>query len=299
MRLLVPLLLSAAYWQAFGQEPNPTFKADVNWVRVDLEVLKGAAAVTGLTEADFAVKDNGKTVPVLKVTREEAALDVVLLFDMSGSMKEGVTETAASAKAALAQLRKGDRVMVAGFNDGFIPVLPFSEDFSEAEQAIRFGIVAQPFRGATQLHSSIMKSAKLLAREPLTGRRRAILVITDNQGDRGYDQDEVMERLWKTDTVLCGLRLEPDRSDRKRPGVEKAAARSGCEMREALNPRQDFEEMMKRLRNRYVVYYAMPEGQPGEKREIEVELSKTSRQRIGEVRILARRGYMLPGGPTE
>lgn len=279
-----------------AQESSPTFRADVNWVRVDLEVLKGVAAVTDLTASDFLVKDNGRSRQIIKVTREEANLDLVLLFDMSGSMKEGVQEVALSAKAALAQLRKGDRVAVAGFNDGLILVLPFSEDLQEVEQAIRFGIVPQPFRGGTDLHASVMKSARLLARESSGERRRAVLVITDNKGEKGPDDDEVIERLWKTDTVLCGLVLETDESGRKRPGVEKPAASSGCELREALNPQRDFEEMMRRLRNRYVIYYSMPEGRPGEKREIEVELTKAARGRVGETRILARRGYLLPGG---
>jgi Mg-chelatase subunit ChlD len=282
-----------------AQESTPTFRSDVNWVRVDLEVLKGAAAVTDLTAADFVVKDNGKAMQVLRIAREEALLDLVLLFDMSGSMKEGVSEVAASAKEALAQLRKGDRVAVAGFNDGLITVLPFTDDLKEVEQAIRFGIVPQPFRGGTQLHASVMKSARLLAKEPPSDRRRAVLVITDNQGEKGVDDDEVTDRLWKTDTVLCGLVLESSDSRRNRPGVNKPAMRSGCEMREALNPGRDFAEMMKRLRNRYMVYYTMPEGRPGEQREIEVELSKAARTRVGEARILARRGYVPPGSAEE
>lgn len=284
---------------SWAQETPPTFRTDVNWVRVDLEVLKGAAAVTDLTKADFVVKDNGRAMDVLRVAREEALLDLVLLFDMSGSMKEGVAEVAASAKEALAQLRQGDRVAVAGFNDGLITVLAFSEDLKEVEQAIRFGIVPQPFRGSTQLHASVMRSARLLAKEPPGERRRAVLVITDNQGEKGVDDDEVTERLWKTDTVLCGLILESSDSRKNRPGVSKPAQRSGCEMREALNPGQDFAEMMKRLRNRYMVYYTMPEGRGGERREIEVELTKAARGRLGDVRILARKGYMLPGGAEE
>jgi Mg-chelatase subunit ChlD len=296
MRLRIPTLVVFFCALGAGQETTPMFRSDVNWVRVDLEVLKGAAAVTDLTAADFVVKDNGKSMPVLRVTREEALLDLVLLFDMSGSMKEGVAEVASSAKEALAQLRKGDRVAVAGFNDGLIPVLPFSEDLKEVEQAIRFGIVPQPFRGGTELHAAVMKSARLLAKEPSSERRRAVLVITDNQGEKGVSDDEVTERLWKTDTVLCGLMLESTDTRKNRPGVSKPALRSGCEMREALNPTRDFAEMMKRLRNRYVVYYTMPEGKPGEQREIEVELTKTARSRVGEARILARKGYLLPGG---
>jgi Mg-chelatase subunit ChlD len=296
MRLRIPT--SAVFLCALlaGQETTPTFRSDVNWVRVDLEVLKGAAAVTDLTAADFVVKDNGKAMPVLRVTREEALLDLVLLFDMSGSMKEGVAEVASAAKEALAQLRKGDRVAVAGFNDGLIPVLAFSDDLKEVEQAIRFGIVPQPFRGGTELHAAVMKSARLLAKEPSSERRRAVLVVTDNQGEKGVSDDEVTERLWKTDTVLCGLMLESTDTRKNRPGVSKPASRSGCEMREALNPARDFAEMMKRLRNRYVVYYTMPEGKPGEQREIEVELTKAARTRVGEARILARKGYLLPGG---
>ncbi len=289
---MLSLCLSAAL---FAQDAGTTFRAEVNWVRVDLEVLLGNTPVPGLTGADFILKDNGKPVEILKVLREEAFLDLVLLFDMSGSMERGVAEVAAAAKEALAHLRQGDRVAVAGFNDRLFLILPFSEDLKEVEQAIRFGVVPQPFRGSTELHESVMRSAALLSRVEDTGRRRAILVITDNQGEKGVSDDDVTNRLWKTDTVLCGLLLEPEGRRRNRPGVEKPAARSGCELREALNPRQDFAAMMARLRNRYVVYYSMPQGSPGERRDIDVSLARETRQRLGQARVLARKGYFLPG----
>jgi von Willebrand factor type A domain. len=230
------------------------------------------------------------------VTREEAPLDLVLLFDMSGSMERAVGEVAHCARQALAQLKEGDRVAVAGFNSRMYLILPFTTELVEVERAIRYGIIPQPFRGSTELHASVIWSAALLAREPLSGRRRAILAITDNQGERGISDDEVAERLWKTESVLCGLKVGTPARERRRPGVEKPASLSGCEMRDVVNPALDFPQMMKRLRERYTIYYTMPPGRPGERREIEVDLAPPARQLLPSARVLARRAYYLPGG---
>src|SRR5512139_2454751 len=99
------LLLCAA-----SPAQDPVFKTGVNLVRVDVEVLSGRDSVRELNARDFIVKDQGKTVEVAHFAREEAPLDLMLLFDISGSMKPVITAVAQGSRRALSVLRQGDRV---------------------------------------------------------------------------------------------------------------------------------------------------------------------------------------------
>jgi hypothetical protein len=51
--------------------------------------------------------------------------------------------------------------------------------------------------------------------------------------------------------------------------------------------------MMHRIRNRYMLYYKLPDAQVGSLRNIEVKLSPQAAQRFPGARILARSAYRL------
>jgi hypothetical protein len=60
------------------------------------------------------------------------------------------------------------------------------------------------------------------------------------------------------------------------------------------DPRPDFEEMIRRLRLRYMLVYALPQGKPGEERKIRVQLSGEDREKNPKAQVRARDGYCLP-----
>jgi hypothetical protein len=55
---------------------------------------------------------------------------------------------------------------------------------------------------------------------------------------------------------------------------------------------------MRRIRLRYSLYYAMPEGKPGEDRRIDVTLSDHAQKQNPEARVRARTGYRIPTGTS-
>src|SRR5712691_8736829 len=101
-------------WICVVQE-TPTFRSDVSLVRVDAEVTDGIRTLNGFRKEDFIVKDKGQPQQVLYFSQDEVPLDVILLFDISGSMRPHVERVAASASTALAELRPGDRVAIMTF----------------------------------------------------------------------------------------------------------------------------------------------------------------------------------------
>jgi VWFA-related protein len=274
---------------------NPTFKTGVDLVRVDVEVLSGQGPVANLTANDFVVKDQGKTVQVTHCIREEAPLDLMLLFDISGSMKPAVTKVSNGSRQALASLRSGDRVAVSVVHGEVRRISEFTDDLREAEAAIRYGVLAQKFVGATHLQEGVLISSVHLAATGQQDRRRAVLVISDNEGDRTMDDDEVIEAAWKANTVVCGLVLKTGtKTPRGKRPIDKIAEKTGCEMMPSDSPEEGFAGMIRRLRSRYVLYYPLPKANPGEHRDVEVELTRDARGRAGQPRVFARKGYVAP-----
>ena len=304
--LLAPVLLPA-------QDAGPVFRADVNLVRVDVDVA-GRGDGRPLTAADFVVLDNGRPQQVTHSTRDELPLDLILLFDISGSMKPGVKRVAAGARAALAQLRPGDRAAVFAFEGRLRPLLALTADLEKVRQTIEEDLLSLEFSGTTALQASIHAAAAHFPEQEPGARRRAMLVITDNRGNNpGVHLPEVINRLWRLDVVVSGLILRMPGEVRrvKQIGVTARARRSLKEARDAAgmdpvveatggemvrtgDPEDDFKDTLKRLRQRYTLYYPMPEGPPGEQRTIKVELTPEGRRHAGRPKLLARTGYQTP-----
>jgi VWFA-related protein len=291
-------LLAAA---ALLAQDLPRFRGGVNVVRVDVGVVNAAGPVTGLQASDFEVRDNGESIPVRNVVQEEAPLDVWLLFDVSGSMEPAIARVARSAREAMAELRQGDRVGVAVFTGRLRHIAEPTADLREVEYAIKYGVLKQPFSGDTYIQEAIHRLAKSWSEEPAGARRRAILVVTDNEGDRTMDDDEVVERLWKAEVVACGLIVpNGERRPRRKRGIDAIVDDTGCEMVNTTSPETDFPALMKRLRSRYALFYALPLARAGEERTVEVKLAREAKRRVGDARVLARKGYVVPPSePTE
>jgi VWFA-related protein len=94
---------------AIAQE-STVFKTSVSLVHVDAEVTDGTRLLAGLHKEDFQVFDNGAPQTILYFSHEETPLDLILLFDISGSMMPKLKKLAASAHASLAQLNSQARV---------------------------------------------------------------------------------------------------------------------------------------------------------------------------------------------
>src|ERR1039458_644660 len=109
--LVLVAVLGVALW---AQET--VFRTGVLRVRLDAQVTDGTKGIDQLEKEDFLVKDNGVEQPILYCSQEDQAMDILLLFDSSGSMAPAIRRVAASAHTALQELHQDDRVAVAKFN---------------------------------------------------------------------------------------------------------------------------------------------------------------------------------------
>jgi VWFA-related protein len=259
----------------------------------------------GLVRTDFRVFDEGAEQMLTGFAAEEQQLDLILLFDASGSMRNQVARIASAAREAFHELREGDRVSVMTFTTGATLVSPFTTDLDSIERDIR-GILNRPFRGGTQIREAIYEAANYFLASGRSQRRRAILIITDNLGGHKRSESAVVTNLWEADAVLSGI-VVPPRRPRRAPkdalaelllekmfaGIDTIAQKTGGEALHSDDPGSELAQVMHRIRNRYSLYYPTPKGAPGSVRSIRVELTAETQRRFRGARVLARKAYTL------
>ncbi len=286
----------------------PTFRTEVSQVHVDAEVLSADGhVITGLSGTDFRVFDEGKSQAIVALRGNEEPLDLVLLIDVSGSMRLAPQKLRAASQEAFGELRNGDRIEVVTFNNRSRVVLPFTENLGAVDGALD-EITTGRFGGGTYIHQAIDDTAQNLMNEQKTGRRRAILIVTDNVGRRTISEQRVVRDLWEADAVLMGLVFHQPGFETRRAiaaviapyalinagrGMGGIAAKTGGATIDAEKTGSAFTQAMHRIRSRYSIYYAAPEAIPGSYRSIRVELAPEAQGRYPGARVYARRGYRL------
>jgi VWFA-related protein len=288
-----------AFWPLLYLLAFQDFRAEVSLVHVDVEVRHDHRLIEGLTSTDFRVTDNGKAQDILYVGRQEQPLDIILLFDMSPSMRPVIQRVAETSRAALSQLRPGDRVAVMVFDNGMVG--GFTGDFEAVERTIRSRVLSM--RSGSRIQKAVDEAARVFLREKKTDRRRAVLAITD---DLGMGREgKALRNLWEADAVLSGLivraegsvaawRLMAPQSLMVDFGMSSIAEKTGGDTLKAEDAGDGFRQIIERLRSRYTLHYAMPQGRAGDEHKIKVELAGAAAARFREAKIRARSGYVIP-----
>src|SRR5712691_1902753 len=127
MPLLIMLLLGSSLFAQQKDDEIPVFRASVTLIRVDIQVTgRNSKAISDFTQQDFFVFDENQPQQIAHFGRESEPLDLLLLLDISGSMRRSLEDVAAATRAALAQLRPGDRVGLMLFARRAEVVQPFT-----------------------------------------------------------------------------------------------------------------------------------------------------------------------------
>jgi VWFA-related protein len=294
--LLLVLLLAL-------QQPS-AFRAEVRIVRVDVEVRHDASSIDGLRRQDFRVKDEGKPRDILYFGQAEEPLDLILLFDTSGSMLPAIEQVATVSRVALGAMRRDDRIAVMAFDADTDLVADFTTDFADVDATIRNVVLRRPPVANTQLQPAAADAARHFLKQPRSNRRRAVLVVTDNMGS---SRDEHASRdCWEADAVVSAVVVPGLAAMRRQrmlfPGawfgfgsIDGIVRNTGGDVLKGDDAGDGFRRLIQRLRSRYTLHYAMPDGKPGKAREIKVELTRDAAHRFPGARVYARTGYVVPG----
>jgi len=257
-------------------------------VRAQDDVSDGTGqTLAELKKEDFRVFEDGREEAIVNFSFDQEPLDLILLFDIGGNMRSKLLQTLRAVELGFHELRAGDRGSVMAFSGTTVVLTPFTQNLSTVNDAILLGVVGQRFGGSSKTIQAVDEAALRARAETGTGRRRAILLVTDKPIGRQPGQDAALRELWQSDAVLSELLLLDRAPDPPDATVEKTG---GAAIASGRDPGAAFQESLRRLRRRYTLYYPFHDG-PVAERSIRVELTADAAKRFPRARVSARTGY--------
>jgi Ca-activated chloride channel family protein len=169
----------------FAQQPTsdqaPVFRTGTNIVALNVTVVDSKKQyVSGLTQEDFAVYEDGVQQQLRFFESRQVPMDLILLIDTSSSMRDKMSIVHEAAVGFLKSMKDSDRGAVVAFNDGVDVLQALTSDRAALEQAIR-GTTA---KGSTSLHNALYIALKQFGRSAKSDenlRRLAIAVLSDGE----------------------------------------------------------------------------------------------------------------------
>jgi len=208
--LLLLSLVCGAVLPALAADGDVVFRSDLSLVRVDAQVVdRDNRTITGLRAEDFILHDEGQPQRIGNFASENMPLDVVLLLDVSASMRPHVQRIASAARQALQVLRDTDRVAIMVFDRSTRLRLPFRNSRDDVERELESLLEEESFQGGTDITRGLLDAANYVAREGRHDARRAIVILTDDQTEYERDVEGVSRALTRAGAVLS-LLLAPD-----------------------------------------------------------------------------------------
>jgi VWFA-related protein len=327
------LYLSAAYAAQDNpklDDPKITFRSDVSLGRVDAQVVDAENhPIRGLRAQDFILRVDGKQQEIRDFQSEKMPVDLLMLLDVSRSMEPHIRRVATASHQALRTLRDLDRVAIMVFDRFTRLRMSFNSDRQSAEFELENVLSRESFEGGTDITRGMLDSAAYIAQNGRRDGRRAIVIVTDDQTERSRNDSLVLSALTRADSVLSAL-IAPDalhtgtggwrRFDDNRPrdpwgyrlppgyrtvahtqsaGTSEIATQSGGDSM-PVDQGSAFEQTLARIRERYALYFYLPDGTPSaEARSVEVALSEAARRRYPRAEVRYRRSYLAPNGAIE
>lgn len=176
-------LLSAAALLPLPVQTQATFSSSANTVAIYATVVDGSGRlVTGLTAADFEVKDDGKQQTLTQFEAGTLPITIVMMLDDSPSLRASRSTTQAAATAFIRELRAGDRATLGMFSRTVRIEGSLTGD--QVELLARLQASIPPMAG-TALWDALAASLAVLDDE---SGRRVVLLLTDGD-DNSSDTD--------------------------------------------------------------------------------------------------------------
>ena len=271
----------------------PTFHTTVSLVKADAYVYdrQTHAPILDLQASDFRILDEDQPREIAYFGSESGPVDLLLLLDISGSLREILPQVADSATRALSVLQEGDRAGVMAFTKTTAVTQPLTGDFERVARGIRDATMLR-IGLDTDINQALWSAANYLHGSAGPA-RRAILIITDNMQETRIPDSLVDEQLSAAGAVLDGLLVRGPLGlpHVTHPGILRFARNSGGEIVEGNHPAGRIAEMIRRIKFRYGIHFRPVETKSPQPRKIHIDLSPEARRRYPDAVIRARRIY--------
>lgn len=200
--LLVVFALMVA-GSADSKAQDSTFKSGVEMVPLTVTVTDGAGNyVSGLSQRDFAVFEDGVLQPLSFFASGSVPVDVAFVIDTSSSMSTDLMLVQRAAKGLVRALREGDRGAVVSVNS----VIDMPQRLTTDHAAVAAAIDGLRTSGATALYDGVYIALKEFAREQrdrTSVRRRVLVLLSDGVDNVSHvAADEVTELAKRVDVSV-------------------------------------------------------------------------------------------------
>jgi VWFA-related protein len=306
-----------------ADDPPYTFRTNVALGRVDAQVVDAQnLPIRGLKAQDFILRVDGKPQEIRNFQSDKVPVDVVLLLDVSRSMGPHIRRVTTASHQALRALGDQDRIATMVFDRATRLGMPYLGNL-DADRQIESVLEHETFTGGTDITRGLLDTAAYVEENARHDARRAIVIVTDDETERSRNDAAVLRALTRADCVLSaliapdalhtGAAWHPPSSDDDRPratwyprgprtqsaGTAEIATQSGGDSM-AVDQASAFERTLARIRERYALYFYLPEGlQTSEEHTVEVLLSDAVRRRYPGAEIHYRRSYLVPNGAND
>jgi VWFA-related protein len=306
--LLMAMVSASAVWSpSFAQEKDPVdvIKVSTDLVVFDAQVIdkKSKRVIGDLTKDDFELYERGVKQQISFFSRDELPLSIILLLDVSGSVRPILHQIRDGARNALQHLKAEDKVAVMAFATKTELIQGFTKDRSLVSQKIEAATASERLGRATILGPALDSAAIAMANAPTQSSRRVIIVVTDNIAiTDSKEEKQILEELFDSGTVVYGLIVRAVIGKVFNVvflgtihGVNHFVEQTGGEILGAGKNEVDarLAVVIDRLRARYAIGFRPTEkAGKDEFRPVEIKVSAASKRKEKPV-VLTKRGYYL------
>lgn len=277
--IVVLFAAAGAVVSAQPDQQTPVFAARQDVVRLDVLVTDRGRPVLDLKAADFTVLDNGVPQHVDYLSFDELPLNVVLNFDVSGSMSgQRLDDLRSAGHAVLDQLRARDRAAVVSFTEAVAVHGELTSDVLPLNAALDATLAS----GETSIVDASL--AGLVVAASNTG-RSLMLAFSDGVDTSSFLRPaSVIDTARRTDVVVFGVSAGKLRA----PFLKDLADMTGgdvVEVQSTRDLRNTLVRILNEYRQRYLIAYS-PSGVPASGwHTVKVSVAKSG------ATIKARQGY--------
>jgi Ca-activated chloride channel homolog len=275
----IVLLVAAIRPEALSHQ---TFSSRIEAVRVDVLVTEDGVPVSGLTAADFEVRDNGVVQQVDLVSSELIPLNVVLALDLSSSVEGGRLINLREAGGALLDgLTRRDQAGLITFSH----VVAQPSRLTDDVDLLRSALTRAKASGGTSLIDGVF--AGLMLAESGSG-RPLVVVFSDGYDTSSWLREElVLANAQRMDPVVYAVAV--GRGGRHAFLEELTRSTGGrlFSIESTKDLRGTFVRVLDEFRHRYLLSYSLRGVAAAGYHRLDVRVRRRS------VTVQARRGYQV------
>ena len=268
------------------------FRKDVDEVVLHATVVDDKQhIVTNLDKSSFTVLEDGKPQSIVSFRHEDIPVDMGIVIDNSGSMREKRAKVNQAALNLVRSSNQQDEVFVVNFNDEYYLDQDFTADLLKLKDALE----KIDAKGGTALYEAVVASADHLKRN---GKRdkKVLFVVTDGEDNASRENlEQAVKQLQQENgpaVYAIGILGDEEHPKRAKRALEVMAQRTGglAFFPRTLDEVDEISRSVARdIRNQYTIGYkpTNPKGSGGF-RAIRVEAKAKGH---GKLNVRTKSGY--------